>query len=113
MGNEPPSISARKLPASATGAADQFTYIGLPTVSGVAPTAGPLGGGTTVVITGTISDPGWSATRIMLSAQSGFGPGPHFGPFARETGGTEAVTSVLGRGGSAFAVTAESASYGV
>jgi hypothetical protein len=63
--------------------------------------------------TGTISDPAWSATRIMLSARSGFGPGPHFGPFTPETGSTEAVTGVLGVGGSAFSVTAESASYGV
>ena len=63
--------------------------------------------------TGTISDTAWSATRIMLSGRSGFGPGPHFDPFAPGSGSTEAVTSVLGARGSAFSVTAESASYGV
>jgi len=38
---------------SATSAADQFTYIGAPTVTSVSPTSGPTSGGTTVVITGT------------------------------------------------------------
>ena len=37
---------------SATSASDQYTYAGTPTVSGLAPNAGPLGGGTTVTITG-------------------------------------------------------------
>jgi hypothetical protein len=34
-------------------AADQFTYLAAPAVTGVAPTSGPAGGGTSVVITGT------------------------------------------------------------
>ncbi|MBC6981447.1 S-layer family protein, partial [Caulobacter sp. 17J80-11] len=38
---------------SATSAADQFTFIAAPTVTSLSPTAGPTGGGTTVVITGT------------------------------------------------------------
>jgi len=38
---------------SATSAADQYTYINAPTVTGVSPTAGPTAGGTTVTITGT------------------------------------------------------------
>lgn len=38
---------------SATSAADQFTYIALPTVTGLSPSSGPSAGGTTVVITGT------------------------------------------------------------
>ena len=38
---------------SATSAADQYTYTAAPTVTQIAPTAGPLGGGTTVTITGT------------------------------------------------------------
>ena len=38
---------------SATSAADQFTYVPAPTVSGVAPASGPLSGGTSVVISGT------------------------------------------------------------
>ena len=62
---------------------------------------------------GTISDSAWSATRIMLAAGSGSGPGPHFGPFAPDAGSTEAVTSAPAAGGSAFSVTARSASYGV
>ena len=38
---------------SATSANDRYTYAGTPTVTGLAPDAGPLGGGTTVTITGT------------------------------------------------------------
>nr|WP_269330170.1 IPT/TIG domain-containing protein [Kineosporia babensis] len=38
---------------SATSAADQYTFVALPTVTGIAPVRGPLAGGTTVVITGT------------------------------------------------------------
>ncbi|AYV46331.1 hypothetical protein CFHF_15635 [Caulobacter flavus] len=38
---------------SATSAADQFTYVAAPTVTSISPTAGPIGGGTTVIITGT------------------------------------------------------------
>ena len=38
---------------SATSASDHYTYAGTPTVTGLAPNAGPLGGGTTVTITGT------------------------------------------------------------
>jgi hypothetical protein len=39
--------------ASAASPADQFTYMAVPAVSGISPTAGPLAGGTSVVITGT------------------------------------------------------------
>jgi IPT/TIG domain-containing protein/FG-GAP repeat protein len=38
---------------SATGAADQYTYTAAPTITGVSPSGGPLGGGTSVKITGT------------------------------------------------------------
>jgi hypothetical protein len=38
---------------SATSAADDFTYAGPPTVTGVSPTFGPTAGGTVVTITGT------------------------------------------------------------
>jgi len=38
---------------SATSAADQFTYVPAPTISGATPSAGPLAGGTVVTITGT------------------------------------------------------------
>ena len=38
---------------SAVLPADQFTYVAVPTVANVSPAAGPVGGGTTVTITGT------------------------------------------------------------
>ena len=38
---------------SATSSADDFTYIAVPTVTDIAPSAGPLAGGTSVTITGT------------------------------------------------------------
>ncbi len=38
---------------SATSSADQYTYVPAPTVSGLSPSAGPVAGGTSVVITGT------------------------------------------------------------
>ena len=38
---------------SAINGNDHYTYAGTPTVAGLAPNAGPLGGGTTVTITGT------------------------------------------------------------
>ncbi|MEY4953873.1 MAG: hypothetical protein RL299_2297 [Pseudomonadota bacterium] len=38
---------------SATSAANQFTYVPAPTVTSITPASGPVGGGTTVVITGT------------------------------------------------------------
>ncbi|MBV9292184.1 MAG: IPT/TIG domain-containing protein, partial [Frankiales bacterium] len=38
---------------SGTSSADQFTYNGVPTVTGVSPSAGPTAGGTVVTITGT------------------------------------------------------------
>lgn len=38
---------------SATSAADQFTYISLPVITGVSPAAGPAAGGTIVAITGS------------------------------------------------------------
>jgi hypothetical protein len=38
---------------SSTSAADQFTYSGTPTVSGISPATGPATGGTAITITGT------------------------------------------------------------
>jgi alpha-tubulin suppressor-like RCC1 family protein len=38
---------------SSTGTVDQFTYLPPPTVTGVSPSNGPVGGGTTVTISGT------------------------------------------------------------
>ncbi len=50
---------------SATGAADQFTWVPAPTVTSISPTSGPATGGTTVTITGT----GFStATAVTFGA---------------------------------------------
>ena len=38
---------------SATSTADRFSYVGIPTITGVLPSAGPLSGGTEVTVTGT------------------------------------------------------------
>ncbi len=39
---------------SATSSADQYTYVGGPTVTSISPSAGPASGGTVVTITGTL-----------------------------------------------------------
>ena len=58
---------------SATGAADQFTYLAVPTVTAVAPNSGPTAGGTNVTITGTnltgataVSFGGVAATNVNV-----------------------------------------------
>ena len=38
---------------SATSAADQYTYVAVPTITSLSPTSGPAAGGTSVIITGT------------------------------------------------------------
>lgn len=38
---------------SAVSSADQYAYVGAPTVTAISPTAGPIAGGTAVTITGT------------------------------------------------------------
>ena len=51
---------------SATSAADQFTYVVAPVVTGVSPTSGPAVGGTLVTITGTGfsgRDQWWTSVR--------------------------------------------------
>jgi uncharacterized protein YhjY with autotransporter beta-barrel domain len=55
---------------SATSAADQFTWVGAPTVTSISPTAGPSGGGTTVTITGTRFS---GATAVTFGATSATG----------------------------------------
>jgi hypothetical protein len=52
--------------------------------------------------TGTIGDSAWTASRILLEAGSGGGPG-NFGPYAPEAGGTAAVPGALSSSG-AFSV---------
>ncbi|WP_221937628.1 putative Ig domain-containing protein [Janthinobacterium sp. KBS0711] len=56
---------------SATGAANQFTYIPAPTVTGISPTAGPTVGGTNVTITGT-GFTGATAVTFGATAATGF-----------------------------------------
>ena len=56
--------------ASATGGADHFTYLALPTVTGVSPNSGPPSGGTTVTITGTNLDLGTPAVQFGNVAAS-------------------------------------------
>ena len=53
---------------SATGSADLFTYVNAPAVTLVAPAAGPLGGGTSVVVTGTAFVPG--ATTVAFGGSA-------------------------------------------
>ena len=50
---------------------DQFTYVPAPTVSGISPTSGPLGGGTSVTITGT-GFTGASAVKFGTAAATSF-----------------------------------------
>ena len=56
---------------SATSAADQYTYVAAPTVTSISPTAGPTGGGTSVVITGT-NFTGATAVSFGATAATGF-----------------------------------------
>lgn len=51
---------------SATSSADQFTY-GKPTITGVSPNHGPVGGGTEVTVTGTGFEPGGSGTMFLFN----------------------------------------------
>lgn len=55
---------------SATGAANQYSYISAPTVTAVSPTSGPTAGGTTVTITGTQFT---GATAVTFGATSATG----------------------------------------
>ena len=56
---------------SATSAADQFTYVGAPTVTSISPTTGPASGATTVIITGTNLS-GATAVTFGATAATGF-----------------------------------------
>ncbi|MBJ2143629.1 IPTL-CTERM sorting domain-containing protein [Delftia acidovorans] len=56
---------------SATGAADQFTYVATPTVTSISPTSGPQAGGTTVTLTGTNLG-GATAVTFGATAATGF-----------------------------------------
>ena len=54
--------------ASATSAADKFTYVGAPAVTGVNPTSGSTGGGSSVTISGTNLS---GATSVKFGATAG------------------------------------------
>jgi hypothetical protein len=54
--------------ASATSAADKFTYVGAPAVTGVNPTSGSTGGGSSVTISGTNLS---GATSVNFGSSSG------------------------------------------
>jgi predicted hotdog family 3-hydroxylacyl-ACP dehydratase len=56
---------------SATGVADQFTYVAAPTVTSVAPNSGSFAGGTSVTITGT-SFTGATAVKFGGAAAASF-----------------------------------------
>ena len=63
---------------SATGAADHYTYVNAPTVTQVAPPAGPLAGGTNITITGTnltgattVSFGSTAATNFTINGATG------------------------------------------
>jgi IPT/TIG domain len=56
---------------SATGTADQYTYVAAPTITNVSPSAGPTAGGTTVTITGT-NLTGASAVKFGATAAGSF-----------------------------------------
>ena len=51
---------------SATNSSDHFTY-GKPTITGVTPNHGPVGGGTEVTVTGTGFEPGVSGTTFLFN----------------------------------------------
>jgi Cadherin-like beta sandwich domain/IPT/TIG domain len=72
---------------SATSAADQFTYVRFPTVSGISPASGPAGGGTAVTITGTNFA---SATEVRF--------GPYLAAYTIDSDTQITATSPSGRG---------------
>src|SRR6202043_2209758 len=56
---------------STTSPADQFTYVPLPTITGIAPTSGPEAGGTSVTINGTNFD-GTLNVKFGLNNAAGY-----------------------------------------
>jgi putative cell wall-binding protein len=92
---------------SVTGAGDHFTYAAAPTVTSISPTAGPLGGTTTVTITGTgltgisaVSFGGTPGTAVTpISATSATAVSPAHGVGAVDiTATTPGGTSLTGAG---------------
>jgi hypothetical protein len=98
--------------ASATTAADQFTFVATPTVTGLSPRSGSPGGGTAVTITGTsLSD----ATRVTFGGTAaGFDVNSDtsitaYAPATEEAGAVDVrVTSI---GGTSARSTADRFTY--
>jgi hypothetical protein len=84
---------------SATSSADQFTYVGQPTVSAISPVAGPIAGGTQVTIFGTDLA---GATRVNFD--DGFGD-DSVAAILSDTSGQIVVTSPTFGFGGTFDVT--------
>ncbi len=55
---------------SSTSSADQYTYVPPPSVSGVAPSTGPTGGGNTVVISGSTFESGAEFTSTSVKVDT-------------------------------------------
>ena len=75
--------------SSATSIADQFTYLGHPSVSGVSPTSGPTAGGTVVTITGS---------NLAGTTAVNFGSQPASGVSVNMAGTSLTATSPPGTG---------------
>jgi hypothetical protein len=84
---------------SATPSADQFTYVGQPTVSVISPVAGPIAGGTQVTIVGTNLA---GATRVDFNDGQG---DDLVGAIVSDTSGQVVVTSPTFGFGGTFDVT--------
>jgi len=49
--------------------ADQYTFVPMPTITGVSPSVGPAGGGTAVTVTGTqFSGSGWTTSEVDMGS---------------------------------------------
>ena len=83
---------------SATSAADRFTYVAPPAVTGVSPSSGPTGGGTSVSITGTNLG---GATAVLFGTAAG--------TITSDTATQVIVTSPAGTAGAAVDVTVTTA----
>jgi hypothetical protein len=96
---------------SATSSADQFSYVALPTVVSLSQAAGPSGGGTTVVITGT-SLSGASAVDFGSLAATGYSIGSPTEVSATAPPGTGTVDiTVTTSGGTSATSSADQFSY--
>ena len=96
---------------SATSAADQFTYIPAPTVTGITPTSGPAAGGTSVTITGA-NFTGVTAVSFGSTAATGFTFNSSTSITATSPAGTGTVDiRVTTPGGQSAAVAADQFTY--